>query len=199
MSLSKNSVFGNVAFKDVEVRGNGRSVKFEVRNDDVTGLNLSNITKLGSIDVSVHLPLLDLYSVGVIGSFDKYLDLGKDVFPHLKVVNNEKNIKIIYLERIMNKEGKIEQVKVIFDANLPKILSLNGLIYRVRRHDFNSKRCFRCSLYGHSSDSCNRKLFCAFCGLNHFLAKCPTKQNKGVAQVNVIILKAQKLLKTKNK
>ena len=91
LNILKNSVFGNVVFKDVEVRGNGRSVKLEVRKDDVTGLNLSNITKLGSVnsvDVSVRLPLLDSYFVGVIGSFDKDLDIGKDVFPHLKVLNN---------------------------------------------------------------------------------------------------------------
>ena len=131
-------------------------VKCEVRDEDVTGFNLSNITKLGSV-VSVRLPLLDLYSVWVIGRFDKYLDLGKHVLPYLKVVNNEANIKIIDLERITNKEGKTEQLKIIFDGNLPKKLSLNCLIYRVRRYDFNPKRCLRCSLYGYSSDSCNRK------------------------------------------
>ena len=105
----------------------------------------------------VQLPLLDSYSVGVIGSFDKDLDLGKGVFPHLKIVNNETNIKIIDLEIIANKESKTERLKVIFDGNLPKKLSLNGLIYRVRRYDFNTKRRFRCSLYSYSSDSCNRK------------------------------------------
>ena len=45
--------------------------------------------------MSVNLPLLDSYFEGVIGRFDKDLDLGKDVFSHLKVVNNETNIKII--------------------------------------------------------------------------------------------------------
>ena len=59
-------------------------------------------------------------------------------------------------------------------------MSLNGVIYRNRRYDFNPKRCFRCSLYGYSSAFCNRKLFCAFCGSNNFLAECPTNQNKGV-------------------
>ena len=66
------------------------------------------------------MPLLNSYSVGVIGSFDKDLDLGKVVFPHLMVVNNETNIKVIDLERITNKEGKTEQLKVTFDGNLPQ-------------------------------------------------------------------------------
>ena len=33
LSLLKNSVFGNVVIKYIEVRGNGRSVKFEVRDN----------------------------------------------------------------------------------------------------------------------------------------------------------------------
>ena len=43
LRLLKNSVFGNVVFKDVEVRGNERSVKFEVRDDEVTGLKLAQL------------------------------------------------------------------------------------------------------------------------------------------------------------
>ena len=90
------------------MRKNEKSDKLEVKDSEVTGFNLSNVTKLSSVEVSVSLPLLDLYSVGVIGIFDKDLDLEKDVFPYLKSVNNESNIKIVDLERINNKECKTE-------------------------------------------------------------------------------------------
>ena len=63
---------------------------------------------------------------------------------------------------------------------MPKKLSLNGLIYKVRRYEFNSKRCFRYSLYGHSSDCCNRKIYCAFCGSNNFLAEYQKKKDNDV-------------------
>ena len=180
LSLLNESIFGKISVRNIEVRGNGRSIKFEIDDGDVTGLNLSNITRLGSVEVSVRSPLLDTYSVGVIGSFDLDLDLQEEVLPYLKAVGSESSIRIVEIERITNKQGKTEQVKVIFDGDLPKKLSLNGLIYRVRRYEFNPKRCFRCSLYGHSSDSCNKKIYCAFCGSNHFLAECQKKKDNDV-------------------
>ena len=146
---------------------------FEINAEYVIGKNLENITKIGFHDVSVRAALLDSHSVSVIGCFDKEVDLVTEVLPHLKVINSPS--KIIELKRILNKEGPTEQVKVVFEGNLPKKLSLDGLIYTVRKFDFNSKRCFHCSLYGHSSDSCNRKIFCAFYGANQYLSECSIK------------------------
>ena len=171
------SVFGKLNIEEIDVRGNGRSIKFEVNADDVSGVELEKIEKVGSYSVSVRAPLLESYTVGVIGSFDRDVDLVGEVLPNPKVINSTS--KIVEIKRIMNKEGPTEQVKVVFEGNMPKKMSLNGLIYSVRKFDFNPKRCFRCSLYGHSSDSCNRKIFCAFCGSNHYLSECPGKKAKG--------------------
>ena len=52
-----------------------------------------------------------------------------------------------------------------------KKTSLNGLIYKVIKYEFNSKRCFRSFFYDHSSNSCNRKIYCAFCCSNNFSKK----------------------------
>ena len=58
----------------------------------VTGLNLSNVTKLGLVEVLVCLPLLESYSVGVIGSFEKHLDFNKMMYFYISV-DNDSNIK----------------------------------------------------------------------------------------------------------
>ena len=47
----------------------------------------------------------------------------------------------------------------------------------VKRYDFISKKC---SLYGHSSDSCKRKIYCSFCGSKNFLAECQKKKDNAV-------------------
>ena len=58
-------------------------------------------------------------------------------------------------------------------------MSLDGLIYTVWKYDLNPKHCFCGSLYEHSSDSWNRKIFFAFCRKNHYLSECPVKKEKG--------------------
>ena len=52
--------------KEIDVRGNSRSLKFEMNVENVIGKNLQNITKIGSYNVYVRAPLLDSHSVGVI-------------------------------------------------------------------------------------------------------------------------------------
>ena len=74
------------------MRGNGRSIKFEINVEDIIGKNLENITKIGSYDTSVRAPLLDSHSVGVIGCFDKEVDLVTEVLLHLKVINSSSKI-----------------------------------------------------------------------------------------------------------
>ena len=96
--------------EEIDVRGNGQSIKFEINNEDVIGKNLENITKISSYDVSVRALLLDSYSVGVIGCFNKTVDLVTEVFLHLKVINSSS--KIIELRRILNKEGPT--AKIVF-------------------------------------------------------------------------------------
>ena len=70
--------------------------------------------------------------------------------------------------------------KIIFDGELPRKVRLCTLIYSVRKFEFNPKRCFRCSLYRHFLDSCSKKIICAFCGKNHFLAECSVKKGGSV-------------------
>ena len=53
--------FGKIVIKDIEMRVNGRSVKFEVRHSDVTDLNFSNVTKLSLVEVLIRLSLLSSY------------------------------------------------------------------------------------------------------------------------------------------
>ena len=112
--------------------------------------------------------------VGVIGSFDKELSLREDVLPNLKVIGC--NSKIVELKRLRNSGGETEQLKIIFDGNLPNKVGFENLTYVVRKFEFHPKRCFRCSMYGHSADSCNKKITCAFCKQNHFLSECPKKK-----------------------
>ena len=100
------------------MRKNGQIIKFEINADDVMGKNLENITKVDTYDVSVRAPLLDSHSVGVIGFFDREMNLVAEVLPHLIVINSSS--KIIELKRIFKKEGPTEQVKIVFESNLPK-------------------------------------------------------------------------------
>ena len=54
-----DSIFGEIKIKKIDVRRNGRSIKFEINAEDIIGKNLENITKIGSYHVSVRASLLD--------------------------------------------------------------------------------------------------------------------------------------------
>ena len=176
--MLENSIFHKYidqVVDGIEVRGNGKSLSFKIEID--SKVDLESIKKIGGNDVTIRCPMSETNTIGVIGSIDKELDLAEDVLPYLRSVGCQS--KIIDLKRLRNADGETDQIKVIFDGELPNKVSYYNLIYHVRRFEFNPKRCFRCSQYGHSSDSCNKKIVCAFCGNNHFLAECPIKKDEG--------------------
>ena len=175
LKMINNSIFRDHIINDsdgIEVRGNGRSLKFKIKSDSY--IEHDNNLKLGDIDITVRYPLNSNNTVGVIGSFDKELSLREDVLPNLKVVGC--NSKIVELKRLRNSRGETEQLKIVFDGHLPNKVGFDNLTYVVRKFEFHPKRCFRCSMYGHSADSCNKKITCAFCKQNHFLSECPKKK-----------------------
>ena len=68
--------------EEIEVRGNGKSLYFELMIDP--SIDLESIKKLGIHDV-VRSPLTSSNTVGVIGSINKELDLIK-VLPFITIV-----------------------------------------------------------------------------------------------------------------
>ena len=99
-----DSIFGEMKIEEIDLRGIGRSIKFEINAEDVVDKNLERITKIGSYYVSVRPPLLDSHLVGVIGCFNKEVDLITVVLPHLKVIKSSS--KIIELRRILIKKTR---------------------------------------------------------------------------------------------
>ena len=84
--MLQNSIFDKYLVdlnKEIEERGNGKSLNFKLMIDP--SIDLESIKKLSIHDV-VRSPLTSSNTVGVIGSINKELDLIKEVLPFIMTV-----------------------------------------------------------------------------------------------------------------
>jgi len=99
------------------------------------------------------------------------------------LLEDEQNLNEIAIEngahhmcRIGNSEhSKSTLIAFTKDTVLPPYLEVNGRKFKIFPFVPKPLRCFRCNIFGHSSNFCRRNVVCSSCAGGHFVTDCPDK------------------------
>ena len=174
--MLSDSVLSDYIVGTHQVKGRGKSIKIQVKNN--TNINLGLITQMGNNPVTAWYLMGENCTVGVISPISPDLDVVQDILPNLQ--DNNIDSKLIDIKRFTSRDGKcLDLVKLVFNGPLPETILWDRQEFKVRPFHFLPTYCRTCFRYGHGKSSCTGKFLCPHCGNNHKAEECNQTTSEG--------------------